>query len=136
MTLLGRDAILGADDLRYEVVPCPEWGGDVRIRSLTGAQRDRFEVQLGQQAGLGGTGKPNVAGLDNVRASLLALCIVDEDGQPLFTAADVAALGGKNALVIERLFTAARRLSGLTDGDVEELTENFGAAPNGPSTSG
>ena len=36
--ILTVDEILAADDLKEEVVPCPEWGGAVKVKGLTKAQ--------------------------------------------------------------------------------------------------
>ncbi|MEU5950323.1 hypothetical protein ABZ793_32935, partial [Micromonospora sp. NPDC047465] len=65
MALLNRDAILAAEDRTYEEVNCPEWGGSVRLRSITGAQRDAYEQSLVQQRG--GNRQMN---LRNARAKL------------------------------------------------------------------
>ncbi|MFJ9558048.1 hypothetical protein ACIRPH_29945 [Nocardiopsis sp. NPDC101807] len=110
---LGRDAILGADDLAYDTVPVPEWGGTVRIRALTGTERDRFEAEI--------AGNTKRLKLDNVRAKFVAKCIVDAKGNAVFSSSDVAALGRKNAAVLNRVFEKCQRLSGLTDEDVDEL---------------
>ena len=131
MALLSRDAILAADDREYEVVPCPEWGGEVRLRSLTGAERDAYEQSLVQTRG-----KSREMNLRNARAKLVALCAVDENGNRLFTDADVNALGKKNAKPLDRLFDVARRLSGLTEDDVDRLTEDFDDAQSDASTTG
>jgi hypothetical protein len=130
MTLLSRDQILTAHDLDTEDVDCPEWGGTVRIRSLTGEERDRFEAScLIERDGKQSTN------LENMRARLVALSVVGEDGKPVFTGADVKRLGMKNAAVLDRVFEAARELSGLTKTDVEELTEGLGDAQSDGSTS-
>jgi len=131
MALLSRDAILAADDHEYEVVPCPEWGGEVRLRSLTGAERDAYEQSLVQTRG-----KSREMNLRNARAKLVALCAVDENGNRLFTDQDVAALGRKNAKPLDRLFDVARRLSGLSEDDVDRLTEDFDDAQSDASTTG
>ncbi len=111
--LLTREAILSADDLGFELVDVPEWGGKVRIRALSGVERDRFEAEIS------GNGKR--LKLDNVRAKLVATCAVDAEGGPLFSKADVTALGRKSAAGLNRVFESAQKLSGLTDGDVDEL---------------
>jgi len=49
MGLLTRDAILEAQDLQHEEVYIPEWGGSVRVRTLTGAERDAFEQSIVDQ---------------------------------------------------------------------------------------
>jgi hypothetical protein len=130
VNLLSKDQILGADDRRFEIVPVPEWGGDVRLRSLTGAERDEFESATVQQ--VGGQQRVNTR---NLRARLVALCAVDGDGLPLFDRSDVIKLGSKSAAALERVFEAASRLCGLTEDDVKELEAGFDDAPNGASTS-
>lgn len=128
---LGRDDILDADDQQYDVVECPEWGGKVRVRGLSGTQRDAYENSLLQS-----NGQDRKMNLANARAKMCVLAIVDGNGRTIFTADDVRALGRKSALPIERIFDVARRLSGMTQEDVDKLTENFGSDPSDEGTSG
>jgi hypothetical protein len=121
VAFLTRTDILEADDTRYETVQCPEWGGDVRLRSISGAKRDAYESSLMEERG--GSRKMN---LRNARAKLIVLTAVDEDGRPLFTSDDLRALGAKNAAPLDRLFDAARKLAGMSDDDIDKMTENFG----------
>lgn len=130
MGYLSREAILDADDKRYDDVECPEWGGTVRIRSISGRQRDEYEQSLIQQ-----NGRDRQMNLRNARAKLIVLCAVGEDGRPLFTADDLRQLSAKSAKPLDRLFTACQKLVGLSDDDVKSLTENFGATPDDGSTS-
>lgn len=130
--MLSREDILSIEDRTTEDVPVPEWGGTVRVRSLTGAERDAYEAGIVQVSG-NGTKKIN---LKNLRGRLVSLTCVDEDGNRLFTDEDAIALGEKSASALERLFDVARRLSGLSEDDVEELAEGFADAPSGGSTSG
>lgn len=127
MTLLSREDILSYDDYQSEDVDVPEWGGTVRVVGLTGAERDRFEASV--------VGNGKKMQLSNLRARLISLCVVDEAGDRLFGTADVSALGNKSAAALERVFSAAQRLSGLSEDDVVELTEDLDDAPNGSSTS-
>lgn len=115
MGLLSREQILAATDRRFEDVPVPEWGGSVRVRSLTGAERDRWEAAC--QVG----GKFSI---DRLREKLLAACIVSDEGKPLFSEGDIGLLAEKNAAALTRLFDVARRLNGIGAQDVEELTKN------------
>lgn len=130
MALLSREAILEADDTRYETVECPEWGGDVRLKSIRGTQRDAYEASLVEERG--NSRKMN---LRNARAKLIILCAVDESGRALFTSEDLRQLGNKNAAPLDRLFDAARKLAGMSEEDVKELTENFGATPDDDESS-
>jgi len=43
---LNKEQILRADDLKTEEVDVPEWGGSVRVRVLTGTERDAFESSI------------------------------------------------------------------------------------------
>lgn len=131
MTLLSREQILGADDLKSEDVPVPEWGGTVRVRALSGAERDAYEAGI---VTLRGDGSKTV-NMKNLRGRLVSLSCVDEDGSRLFTDEDAIALGDKSASALERVFDVARRLSGLSEEDVEELAEGFAPAPSDGSTS-
>jgi len=131
VSLLTRDAILGADDRPTVDVEVPEWGGTVRVRGLSGAERDAYEVAL---AGVRPDGSRRL-NLVNVRARLIAMTVVDEDGARMFTDADAEALGAKSGTAMQRVFETAQHLSGLTDEDVEELAEGFALAPSEPGTS-
>ena len=130
MAHLGRDAILAAKSLRTEEVKVPEWGGTVLVRELSGRERDEWEASLAVMRGK--TMVPDVA---NIRAKLAARTIVGDDGEPVFTQQDVAALGELSAAALDRVFDVASRLSGLNPEDVEAMTKNSGAAPGGGSSS-
>lgn len=127
---LSKADILSADDLPAETVKVPEWGGAVRVRSLTGAERDAFEASMFE-----GTGKKARMNSANLRARLVALCVVDEAGERLFADEDVEALGAKSAAALDRVFSAAQRLNGFTSADVEELEGNSESGPSAASTS-
>lgn len=119
MSLLSKSAILAAADLPAKTVDVPEWGGAVRVRGLTGAERDAFEASI-----LTGKGKDRDVVLVNLRAKLVAMCIVDADGKRIFDDADAALLGAKSAAALQRVFDEASRLSGLTAEDAEQLAGN------------
>src|SRR5258708_5682280 len=88
MALLSRDQILNADDRKTVEVEVPEWGGSVLLRSMTGRERDAFEASL--QETRGNKTKQNVV---NFRARLVALCIVNQQGELVFNSADIKMLG-------------------------------------------
>ena len=133
--LLTRAQILEAEDLGSEVVPVPEWGGSVLVRGLTGRERDMFEASIVRIQGGSHKGLPVQASLENIRARLVAMCVIDEDGCRLFDDRDVRALGEKSGSVLDRLFDVARRLSGMTEADVNAIAEDFGDARSGDSGS-
>lgn len=130
MALLNRDTILKADDLAYEEVEVPEWGGSVRVKTLTGVERDKLEASMVEQKG-----KHQRINAINFRAKLVALTVVDEEGYNVFAESDVKALSSKNSGALDKVATVASRLAGMSEEDVEELTEGFGDAPSEASTS-
>lgn len=119
MKLLTRDAILQAEDLLTEDVEVEEWGGAVRVRALTGAERDAFEQSIVEQRG-----KSTRVNMRNIRAKLVALTVVDGDGKRLFSDKDAELLGKKSAVALNRVFEIAQKLSGLSPEDMEELSGN------------
>ena len=130
MALLTRDEILQVQDLPTEQVHVPEWGGDVLVRALTGAERDMFEQSIVEQRG-----RNTRMNLRNIRAKLVALTVVDEQGNRIFKDEDVKWLGNKSAAALDRIFEVAQRLSGLRDEDVEELAKNSESDLSDDSTS-
>lgn len=116
MTLLTKEQILAADDRRFETVEVPEWGGAIRLAEMSAKQREDFYSLF-----------PKVAAGDSALsrcAYLVATCAVDESGAPLFSQEDVAALGKKNGVIVERLFRHCMDLNVLTEKAAEEQRGN------------
>lgn len=124
MTVLKRDEILQAADIQKEVVSVPEWGGDVYVKGMTGAERDKFESSM-----VTIRGKDREMNLANIRAKLASMTICDEAGVRLFKEEDVQALSKKSASALQRIFEVAQRLSGIGDADVEELAGELKTVP-------
>jgi hypothetical protein len=132
VAFLTKTQILEVDDRQAEIVAVTEWGGDVMVRGLTGAERDQFEASI-----ISRKGRNTDVNMQNFRAKLVALSVVDpETGARLFDDADVGALGRKSAAALQRVFDVAQRLSGLSPQDVDELTKNSESEPNDGSGSG
>lgn len=101
--MLSKAQILAASDVKTQVVSVPEWGGSVTVRSLKGWERDQFdESQI------------NSKSVVHYRAKLVAKALCDETGNSLnFTEGEVLQLSDKNAAALDRVFDAARMLSGI-----------------------
>jgi hypothetical protein len=127
MALLTRDQILNADDLQTKDVYVRPWGGSVRIRTMTAHERDQFEQQLFTNKG----GKKER--MDDVRAYLVSMCVVDEGGNRLFSERDVKALSQKSANALDIIFGEAQKLNAVTDDDVEEIVGNSEETPGDSS---
>jgi hypothetical protein len=115
---LDRSQLLKLRPLAREKVAVPEWGGDVFIRAMTGAERDEFEQEY--MAAKKGSGDY----IPNLRARLLVRTVCDEQGKSLLTTNDIDALGAQSADIVSRLYNVASRLNGLSKADREELEKN------------
>jgi hypothetical protein len=129
-TFLTREQILGIQDEQTRDVWIPEWKTNIRMRGLTSGQRDAYESSL-----LEGKGKNQKTNLANARAKLVVLCCLNSDGTRMFSNRDAEILADKAASAMERLFDAARELSGMTEEDMEELTGNSGTDQSDGSSS-
>jgi hypothetical protein len=115
-----RDDVLNIDDIKVHVVPVPEWKRSVRLKELSGMERDEFEASTVTTKG--GRQKPNLA---NLRARLVSKCMVNAKGDRVFVSGDVARLGNKSSAALDRLFQKCQEINGFSDEDIEELTEDF-----------
>ncbi len=122
---LGIDDILNARDFEVEGVDCPEWGGVVYLRTMSGGERDAIDAKFQG-------GKDNPQKMMGVRAATVAACMCEADGTPLsITPEQMKRLSKKSAIPLDRCFDAAMRLSGITERDVEQLEKN--SLPSGDS---
>src|SRR5690606_31965338 len=116
LKLLSKDEILSIG-VQTEVVPLPEFGGAVRVRGMTGAERDEWEADqvdpnLARQWNKLNPRQRQMAirhRMRNIRARLVARCVVDENGNRLFSDKDVEKLGEVSAAVLNRLYEVAAR---------------------------
>ena len=130
MSCLTKAQIFGAKDLQTEKVEIEEWNGYVNIRAITGTERDLFEQSMFQ-----GKGKNRRENFDNLRARLISLAAVDDEGERIFSEKDTKELGKKNASALDKLFAKAQELSGMRQADVEELVKNSEESPGEDSLS-
>lgn len=117
------DYILGIEDLPVEIIDVPEWKCRLRVRGMSGIERDAFEASCVTTVGEGKK-KKTKADTTNIRAKVVARCAINAKGERLFSDAHVEALGKKSGAALNRVWEVAGRLSGMTDEDVEELAGN------------
>jgi hypothetical protein len=120
---LTRDEIVGVDDITKAEVQVPEWGGTVYVKTLRGTDRDAFEESLSKEKD-----KP-------FRSRFLVMTLCDERGSLLFKPEQVAALGEKSSLVLNRVFDAAWAINYFTPEKVEELGKDSPSGQSDASTS-
>lgn len=123
-------AILAAGDFVHEDVYVPEWGLTVRVRGMTGAQRDAFMVAIAKSDGRGGV----KVDMSNRLAKFAVQVIVDAAGKRVFRDDQIGELSAKSAAALERIFSVGQRLSGLSDEAVEALAGNSDGQSDGSTT--
>ena len=128
---LTKDQILECNDLKNTEVDVPEWGGSVFVRTMTGADRAAFEDSM-VDIQPDGSRKANVS---NLRLKLVALTVVDDAGNRLFTMDDIERLGLKSSAAIERVFEASQRINGMTAESKAQAAKNSESALSGASIS-
>lgn len=127
MTLLNKAAIIAASDLAHEDVPVKEWGGTVRVRTMTGIERDEFRTAIASEDGIP---------VGKFSAALLAATLIDENGDRLFSVDDLAALQAKSASSLDGPAAVAMRLNGLGGSAVQDASKNSEADQSADSGSG
>lgn len=125
--LLSKSAILGASDLKHEDVEVTAWGGTVRVRVMTGGERDQFRAAIQSDDGVP---------VGKFSAALLAATLIDEAGRRLFTMDDMEELQAKSAASLDGLAAVAMRLNGLGATAVEDAVKNSESGQSGDSGSG
>ena len=116
--MLSADDILKSPDIgEIKTIKVPEWGGEVCVKVMSGAERDRWEIM--QTTAL----RKNPASA-NIRAGLCAVTLCDEKGQRLFTDFQIEELGKKSSIALDRIFAVAQRMNKLSNADLEELEKN------------
>lgn len=107
--MLNRDAILSLP-FKSEVVSTPN--GDVRVRVISGAARESYEVLVGN----------NEKGC--IRAMWVALAVCNEDGSRMFSDSDIPEIAKLDMSFILPIFDVAMRLNGLAKDSIEEAEKN------------
>lgn len=104
MAFLTKQQIAEVQDRKFVDVEVPEWGGSVRIGSLSAD--DAVE-----QEALHRKSRDAADGSINPLTSLLAASLVDSEGKRLFTKAELEALGKKSPRILSRLITEVQKLN-------------------------
>ncbi len=99
--------IYDAQDIVIEEVEVPEWGGVVRLRSMTGEEAVDFAAKA----------KANSSGV----ARIVSICAVDEDGNRLFKDEDIEVLKRKSMRALMRLQRVALKINGLSEEEVAKV---------------
>ncbi len=118
--VVGRDQFLKPLPRTVEDVPVPEFGEGCVIPVCSMNTKERNALEAGFKLA---NGKPNATAVRNARQAMLIQCCFDDSGNPLFTAADVAAIALQHSVVVERLVEAVIRINHMK-AEIEELEKN------------
>lgn len=114
---LTRDDIKAKRGVRPRVaVDVPGWG-TVYVAKFTAKDRDRFEeIVTG--------GIPGKVNLRNVRAQVMALLCVNEDGTRMFQDSDAEDLGELDSDAVQAIVDAGFKLNGIHTNTLEDAVKN------------
>jgi hypothetical protein len=134
MTLLKREDFVGAkaSKRRFETYPVPfdEQKRSVRLRSLSAKEHGEYEVaNLSKKGGL------IRDRLVEAKRALIALTVVDEQGNPILTETDVASMESTDGRLVAFCYAKACEHCGITESEVEDLVKNSGAIGGDSSAS-
>lgn len=123
MVHLSKEAIFAASDLPTREVDVPEWGGKVLVGTMGLDDRLAYEEICVKAEGR------------SVLTHLVALCVVDDNGNKLFSAEDIERLGKKNATVLTRIVRVATELNAMGFDAVASAEKNSASGPAAASPS-
>jgi hypothetical protein len=125
-SVLSLDSVIKiTDDIKHIIVPVPEWGGEVRLGTLSAEDAADFLEAVQDPR------KKRVAGL-----RLLVLAIEDADGKRVDRTkidAYVGLIGKRSAAVVNRLINEVTKFNGLDKAQVEERKNESGGAESSDS---
>ena len=123
MPILTHDQILSANDIAIELLPVPEWGGEVYVKTISAAERGLIEARSIE---MGRDGQPKSIKLENLTALIAFLSICDETGKRIFTdIKDIERLGKKSAAALDRVAEKAQQMARISPADIEKMTDDL-----------
>jgi hypothetical protein len=111
---MDREQFLGAQFARAEQVTLPNGAGNVYVRVMSGAERDKFSAERERA----GKVDPNGMGY------FVCLVLSDADGNRILKSSDVKSVMEKPAAVLDAIIDAAMKLNGMADDAVEDAEKN------------
>lgn len=135
MALLSRTEILAKRFRQYRDLDVPEWGGTVRLQTMSAAERDDFEsATMLEETAVGADGAAVTTrrlNTRNIRARLVAKCLVDDAGHRCFGDDEVDQLGNEDSGVVARLFLVCQDMNGLGASGRADVEKNLPAPSAG-----
>ncbi len=123
-----REDIFACNDTVIESVHVKEWKMDLFVRSLSAAEKAKWEFSAIDVAA---NPKQNESAtklvktrLETARERLVEFATCNQDGSRFFKDGDASQIGQKNSNAISTLYDVAAKLSGISKEDLEEITKN------------
>lgn len=125
MAILNRAQIVEkTHGYRTELVPVPEWGGEVLVRELNSTEVTRIGASTIESHGTDlAKATIRMEEIADLMPQLVAWAVVDEELKPLLTLEDVRTMTAAHMETIQMLGLKALELSGLTEEVPDEVEE-------------
>lgn len=134
--IFGRGEIQKAPTRTIRLVPVPQWDDSetgtkaaVYMRSLNGAERNRHNATMVDINLLNRTGKQRFS-VESPQAKLLAFCICDAGGAPIYNEREIEELNRLDSAVLEYLYEIAQAMNGLGKKAEDEAGNDSEATPS------
>lgn len=111
--LLNKQQIKDVNDLPSIIVDMPEWGGEIKVRTMSAKDRIDFEKK-------NATSKTELETMIN----LIMFSCVNEDNSLMFDKDDYDFLASKSAKSLMRIFNEAVKISTLSNDGLENKAKN------------
>ncbi len=111
--LLTKEQVQNIDDFKFKIVDVPEWGGEVKVRSMSAKDRIAFEAN-----------QDKLKSQTEMVVFLVLYTCVDDDGNRLFEDKDIEMLEQKSPNALLKIFNASIDLNILSSDKVDEQAKN------------
>jgi hypothetical protein len=113
-----RNKILNAVDVESEIVEVKQWDVKIKIKGMTGKQRDALlQESINQKTGVTDMAKMNTK-------LVLECCYDPETDEKVFEPADSDLIANKSAGALSKVIAVASKLSGLDEASLSEAEKN------------
>lgn len=139
--LNNKNEFLGIDDAVYENVQVEEWDTWVRIKMMSGLEREAYEGSLFAYRDEILKAKENEEtsstefSIVHMKCLLLIFCIVDDKGNTIFELKDISVLKNKNLNALDKIYNASKKLNAIGVDEEEDVEKNSEADQQDKSTS-
>ena len=121
--VLGR-SVIGAGKFNRKAVPCPEWGGDVLVRELSGEEVVEARKIAVETVDTASRTVSNLDGVSKFACFVVGKGWINEDGSQVLHDGELSLLKRESSVVIERLSEVISAMSGLMPDAVATAQKN------------